>query len=129
MSLAEISIFVVGINYSNEDGSDRRAELSRLALGDHVELRCEPENIHDSDAVAVFSARGVQLGYLPAAFCREIGQRMLAEPYAAAFHWLGEQVAAIRIRFGGGEPTLPHGHEPQEPGDFFPDADGPVWGA
>jgi len=129
MSLAELSIFVVGINYANEDGSDRRTELGRLAPGDPVELRREPENKHDPDAVAVFSGRGAQVGYLPAAFCKEIGQRMLAEPYAAVFHWLGEQVAAIRIRFGGGEPTLPQDHEPREPGDFFPDADGPMWGA
>lgn len=129
MSVSELSIFVVGINYANDDGSDRRAELDRLAPGDPVELRREPGNPHDPDAVAVFSDRGVQVGYLPADFCREIGQRMLAEPYAAVFHWLGEQVAAIRVQFGGGSPTLPQGHQPREPGDFLPDADGPIWGA
>lgn len=39
--------------------------LSQLAPGVRLELRCEPGNPYDKHAVAVLTAAGAKLGYLP----------------------------------------------------------------
>ncbi len=66
MSSRQLSAKVVGAAYENKDKSDRRFEIALCAPGEPVELRLEPKNKFDPHAVAVFSQRGVQLGYLPA---------------------------------------------------------------
>ncbi|WP_261295523.1 HIRAN domain-containing protein [Sphingomonas hylomeconis] len=62
----ELTLAVVGIEYPNADRarSNRRFEIELCAPGDPVELRREPKNVHDRFAVAVFSERGIQMGYL-----------------------------------------------------------------
>ena len=67
MDRRELSLAVVGISHPNANGSNRRFEAMLCVPGESVELRPEPKNKHDSNAVAVFSARGVQIGYLTAA--------------------------------------------------------------
>lgn len=59
-----VRLNVVGGLYENEDGTSRQDETAKLRKGDPVELRREPDNPHDPAAVAVFSERGVQIGYL-----------------------------------------------------------------
>jgi hypothetical protein len=61
---APLRLNVVGGFYDNADGSSRQAETCKLKAGDPVELRREPGNKFDPSAVAVFSERGVQIGYL-----------------------------------------------------------------
>jgi len=41
-------------------------ECMLCAPGDVVELRLEPTNPYDENAVAIFSERGTQLGYVSA---------------------------------------------------------------
>lgn len=130
---------VVGIDYPNADEAqtDRRFELARCALGEPVELRPEPDNLHDEYAVAVFSQRGVQVGYVTAERAPLIGGKLRAgEPYVALFQGMMETAGVIRVRFGGDAPTLP---PPPPPAtgrprpvageDFYPDPEGPEWGA
>ncbi|WP_380925512.1 HIRAN domain-containing protein [Sphingomonas leidyi] len=127
----ELSLAVVGIPYDNADGSSRRFELLLCAAGDPVELRPEPTNEHDPRAIAVFSERGVQLGYLSAERCGWIG-RMMADgaPVVAIFQEVLETSAVIRARFGGGNPTLPASGAPAaSDSDFVPDPDPGIWGA
>lgn len=64
-----LSLAVVGAQYPNRDGSDRRFEILLCTPGEPVELVPEPRNRHDENAVAVRSARGVQIGYLTAERC------------------------------------------------------------
>lgn len=52
---------IVGLKYQ----SGRAANAARLSVGQKVDLRREPENEHDPDAVAVY-ANGNMLGYIPA---------------------------------------------------------------
>lgn len=66
MAIDELSLAVVGIPYPNADGSSRIDELALCRRGECVELRLEPQNEHDSRAIAVFSARGAQIGYVTA---------------------------------------------------------------
>lgn len=133
MDERELSLAVVGLDYPNPDRSksNRRFEAALCRPGDPVELRPEPTNRHDPRAVAVFSARGVQLGYLTAERCGWIGAKLRAgEEVAAVFQETGTAATVIRVRFGGGAPSLPkkrRGRRPTE--DFYADPEGPEWGA
>lgn len=131
----EMTLAVVGIDFPNEDKarSNRRFELLACARGEPVSLRPEPRNRHDPHAIAVFSARDVQVGYLSAERAPLIGMRIRrGEEVRAVFQGIKGAVAYIRVRFGGGAPTLPPvvdaPAEPVEDG-FYPDPDGPDWGA
>ena len=136
----ELSLAVVGLQFANTDKSksSRRFEALLCKPGEPVELRPEPKNPADTRAIAVFSARGVQLGYLTAERAPWIGGKLGAgEEAAAIFQGLGNGIAIIRLRFGGDAPTLP----PERPAggdtanrtpiddEFYPDPEGPEWGA
>ena len=131
MDHREISLAVVGINYENARGVGRRFELTQCRPGDPVELRLEPKNKHDKNAIAVFSERGVQLGYLTAERAPWIGGKIRGgESVIAIFQGLGETAAFIRARFDGGRPTLPPQRaNPHPDPDFEPDPDPGIWGA
>lgn len=135
MDQRELSLAVVGIDYANADesGSDRRFEMLICEPGEPIDLRPEPTNEHDPHAVAVFTVRGIQLGYLTAERAPWIGAKLRAgEVWEAVFQARGATAAYIRVRFGGGAPTLP---PPRAAGggaidgDFYADPDGPMWGA
>ncbi|MBE2990966.1 HIRAN domain-containing protein [Sphingomonas sp. CFBP 13603] len=135
----ELTLSVVGIDFPNADRSksNRRMELLLCQPGEPVDLRREPKNPHDANAVAVFSLRGVQMGYLSAERAPLIGRRMQQEEHVAVFQALTGSMGYVRIRFGGGAPTLaepgeptPHSRSaPYDPDVFYPDPDGPEWGA
>ena len=131
--MQELSLAVVGIDYPNADRSrsNRRYELLLCAPGEPMMLVPEPRNPHDPRAVAVFSSRGVQVGYLTAERAPWIGARLRGgEEVAAVFQGLGDGAAYVRVRFGGGAPTLPAGRTvPMESDDIAPDPEGPEWGA
>ncbi|MET0246251.1 MAG: HIRAN domain-containing protein [Sphingomonas sp.] len=133
MDERELSLAVVGITHPNADKarSNRRFELALCVPGEPIELRAEPKNPHDAHAVAVFSVRGTQLGYLTAERAPWIGGKIKAgEDYQAIFQEAGATSAVIRLRFGGGAPALPPRRDPPgPPDDFEPDPDGPEWGA
>ena len=128
----ELSLAVVGINYENPDGGNRRFEVELCAPGDPIHLHREPKNKHDDNAVAVFTERGVQIGYLTAERAPWIGSKLAAgEEFVAVFQGLTATAAYVRIRVGGGAPTLPVQRErPQVWTDgFYPDPEGSEWGA
>lgn len=140
MSIEELSLAVVGIDYPNADGSSRRFEIALCAAGDPIELRPEPTNEHDPSAIAVWRVGGGQLGYVTAERCGWIGARMQLEGAAAIYQGLHGPAAYIRVRFGGGPPTLPtpapagappraRGAVHHDPDAFYPDPEGPEWGA
>jgi len=137
----ELTLAVVGIDFPNTDKSksNRRMELMLCVPGDPVDLRREPKNPHDANAVAVFSGRGVQIGYLSAERAPLIGRRMQQEEHLAVFQALTGSMGYVRIRFGGGAPTLPAPGDAEtpapgrtatfDPDAFYPDPKGPEWGA
>ena len=71
-----VRLNVVGSAYDNDDGSSRQIVTSALRAGEAVELRREPTNKHDPAAVAVFSARGIQIGYLGASRAAWVGSKI-----------------------------------------------------
>lgn len=123
MPLPALSLAVVGADFPNKRGPARRFEIALCRPGDPVEMRPEPKNPADPRAIAVYSDRGVQIGYLTAERCGRIGA-MIAEgrPIAAVFQRATTYGAIIRAAFDGEAPTLPD--EPRQPaGDprFWPD--------
>ncbi len=144
--MQELTLAVVGIDFPNADGSNRRSEAMMTLPGEPVDLLPEPKNKHDSNAIAVISPRGIQIGYINAERAPYIGGRMnRGEDVEAIFQGLDGASAFIRVRFGGGVPTLPtpsdkppellrpsrspRRFEPFDPHAFYPDDDGPEWGA
>lgn len=130
--MRELTLAVVGLAFPNADKSrsNRRYEALLCAPGEPVTLIPEPRNPADPNAVAAFSARGVQLGYLTAERAPWIGARLRGgEEVAAVFQGLSRDVAYVRVRFGGGAPTLPAERVADVAGEGPIDPDGSEWGA
>lgn len=124
--LPAMSLAVVGAPFPNKDGSDRRFEVALCRPGELVELRPEPKNRHDQLAVAVFSERDVQLGYLSAERCGRIGKLIREGRVVKAIFQADSSFGAwIRVAFDGEEPKLPDDEGASvadEPRDgWFPD--------
>lgn len=60
----EYLLIGVGERFANPDGSSRQDELGRCHPGEPIRLQREPENPRDPFAVALYSYRGVQVGYI-----------------------------------------------------------------
>ena len=133
----ELTLPIVGINHSNDDKAktNRRSELMLLGPGTALELRLEPKNKHDSNAIGVWGPSGIQVGYVPAERAPWLGGRIrLGEEVQAILQGLTEHSGWMRVRIGGGVPSLPSivYRQPSSPrvgdNDFHPDPAGPEWG-
>ena len=104
----ELSLVVVGALHPNVDGSNRQFEIHMLNPGDAISLVPEPNNKADPAAVAVFSLRGFQIGYLSAERCGWIGAKIRqGQDVRAVFQCPTKHGAIIRVHLDGGTPTLP----------------------
>lgn len=122
---SELSLAVVGAAHPNPDGSDRRFEILLCAPGEPVELRPEPTNRADPNAIAVFSSRGIQIGYLTAERAPWIGSKLASGiDVRAVFQSKTDYGALIRANLEGSDPILPHPKSSRPEGDesgFWPD--------
>ena len=106
--MKQMSLHVVGANHPNADGSNRRFEILLCAPGEAIGLVPEPKNPADPNAVAVFSARGVRIGYLTADLAPWIGGMVRSgREIRATFQQAAKLDAAIRVAFDGEAPVLP----------------------
>lgn len=125
MPVRALSLAIVGIDYPNKRGPARRFELEICQPGEPVELRPEPNNPHDEHAIAVFSCRGVQLGYLASERAVLIGTLGRQGHVASAiFQALEPKVGWIRVAFDGEDPTIPIPRSAEPPlgvDGFWPD--------
>ena len=90
----ERNTIVAGTGFNNPDGSDRAALIRRHCNErSRFELRREPNNPHDANAVGVYMAipgflglgrRMVQIGHLKAPFAARIAPKMDAGTKVAA---------------------------------------------
>ena len=122
---SELSLAVVGAAHPNADGSDRRFETLLCAPGEPVELRPEPTNKADPNAIAVFSSRSVQIGYLTAERAPWIGSKLASGvELRAVFQSKTDYGALIRANLEGADPILPHPKSSRLQADesgFWPD--------
>lgn len=103
-----MTLAVVGVDFPNRKGPTRKFELMLCIPGEPVELRPEPRNPADERAIAVFSARGIQIGYLTAERCGWIGAMMTkGVQVKAIFQSATERGGLIRASFDGSIPDLP----------------------
>ena len=134
------SLAIVGLPYANAKGPGRRFEAELCVPGEPVELRPEPKNPFDEHAIAVFSCRGVQLGYLKSERAVLIGTLWRqGRETRAIFQGLDATVGWIRVAFDGDVPALPPADAKRPPAPrnesldddpgFWPDPDGDTWGA
>lgn len=109
MSFPPISLPVVGADYPNKGKSPtRRFEIALCAPGDPLELRPEPENPADEHAVAVYSERGVQLGYISSQRAVRVAQLIRqGHTITAIFQEATRFGAFARVSFDGTVPDLP----------------------
>lgn len=129
MAIRAFSTSVVGAPYLNKDGSDRRFEILLCAPGDPLTLVPEPRNPHDEHAVAVFTERGISIGYVNADRAVYVaglirGGHVLQAIFQQATPW------GAYARIGVDEaPTLPNFDQPVTQNDwegeddsgFYPD--------
>lgn len=124
MPLTTLTLAVVGADYPNKRGPSRRFELAMCRPGEPVELRPEPNNPADPRAVAVYSCRGVQIGYLTAERCGRIGTLIRrGHEVRSIFQASTPFGALIRTAFDGEVPALPQniGEDADDTPDFWPD--------
>jgi hypothetical protein len=129
MARPDMTLSVVGGIHPNADGSNRLFEIALCVAGEAVQLIPEPRNKHDPSAVAVFSARGIQVGYLSAERCGWIGSEIrLGEEVRAVFQAPEKGGALLRVGFSGEDPVIPPsrpartaGRSPDWDDDFYPD--------
>lgn len=115
MGWNDFSLPARGEWFENEDGSSRQAELALCQPGEWLDLVREPENPHDPMAVAIFTSRGAQVGYLSAEHAGWIGSKMdrgydvraIVERVKGA-HLPGATLGLVmRLNMEGEEPELP----------------------
>ena len=126
-----MSLAVAGADFPNRKGPGRRFEIAMCSPGEAVELRPEPNNPADPRAIAVYSIRGIQIGYLTAERAPLIGG-VLANGHdvRAVFQSSTRAGAILRVGFDGEAPALPPAVDPVETatdGDdgFYPDEEWP----
>lgn len=123
MASRSFSLAVVGADYPNKKGPGRRFAIELCEPGEPVELRPEPKNPADPRAIAVYSSRGVQLGYLTAERCVMIGKAMRdGHDVRAIFQKKERYGAVIRVAFDA-DPVLP----PNGKGDPWPPPEAEFW--
>lgn len=128
----QFSIAVVGVRYPNKKIGNRQFEIAMCSPGESVRLEKEPDNPADENAIAVFSCRDVQIGYVSADRTPLIHKAWRQKrDVAAVFQGAADHGAWIRVAFDGEAPALPvqpsasrHTHGAGSESDFWPDE---VW--
>ncbi|MFQ3894583.1 HIRAN domain-containing protein [Sphingobium sp. R-7] len=105
--MKHLSLAVVGAQHENKSGPARIFEIALCQPGEPVDLRPEPKNPADPQAVAVYSARGIQIGYIRAERAPLIGKAMRDGIVQAIFQQKEKWGATIRAHLDGSDPVLP----------------------
>lgn len=105
--MRRISLAVVGVDFDNKSGPSRRSEIKKCVPGEPIDLVPEPDNPADRNAIAVYSARGIQIGYIKAERAALIGGAMRRGIVEAIYQQSEEWGAVIRVHTDGTAPILP----------------------
>lgn len=123
-----ITIPIKGADHPNKRGPARRFGIALCKPGDPVELRPEPNNPVDPQAVAIYEPGGIQLGYVPAEKAQWFRSMMSrGESLVAIFQQVTREGGLVRVGLDGERPDLPPQREASRDRfdeDFPPD---PIW--
>jgi hypothetical protein len=123
----QLSVRIVGANHPNADGGNRRSEIAFCDPGEIIELRPEPKNEHDEHAIAAFSARHFQIGYVSSERAVLLGSQMRdGHTVTAIFQDVAPWGAIARIGIDC-VPTLPVRAEAADTGSVDDTGDGDFW--
>lgn len=61
--IKNVKLKVVGVSFTNEDGTNRQAIIEQMTANSTVTIRREPANRYDRNAIAVHTEMG-QVGYI-----------------------------------------------------------------
>lgn len=121
--MRQLSVAVVGANHPNENGGNRRTEIAFCDPGEPLYLVPEPKNKHDEHAIAVFSARDFQIGYV-ASQRAVLLKKFISDGHQlnAIFQDIATWGAIARVGVDC-QPSLPPAAQidDEDPGDFQPD--------
>ena len=95
--------------------------------GEPIELRPEPKNKHDRHAIAVYSARDIQIGYIRAERAPMIGKAMRDGIVQGIFQQKEKWGATIRVHLDGSDPNLPPVADSRAADWPPPGSDDPDW--
>lgn len=132
--MKHLSLAVVGVGFDNKKGPSRQFEIAMCSPGELVELRPEPKNPVDPRAIAVYSARGIQIGYVRAERAQLVGTAIGRNGVKAIFQKAEPWGATIRAHLDGTEPVLPASDDSRandwpppgsEDADWWPDEEWP----
>ncbi|MBB5697022.1 HIRAN domain-containing protein [Sphingomonas yantingensis] len=127
--MRQFSVAVVGANHPNANGGNRRSEIAFCDPGERLELVPEPKNEHDEHAIAVFSARNFQIGYVASQRAVLLKKYMNdGHELTAIFQNVATWGAIARVGVDC-QPTLPPTREAEIEAEHAeePDADPPFW--
>jgi hypothetical protein len=123
-----LSLAIVGVQHPNRRGPARQFEIAMCTPGEPIELRPEPTNKADPNAVAIYSCRRVQLGYVTAERAPMIRAKLAECGVRAVFQGTSETGAWVRVTFDGSEPIVQSAvpapsvpPEQERDPDFWPD--------
>lgn len=106
-SVEDFNTKLAGVTFKNSDGSSRQAALRSCVVGEVLELRREPKNPYDPNAVAVVRGTGDQIGYLSrfrawqVALQMEAGRRytaVITQINRGPFRWFRPRLVGANIR-------------------------------
>lgn len=138
MAGGDFSLNIVGERYDNADGSSRQDEIERVQPGEPVDLIREPNNKHDPSAIGVWSARGVQIGYIAADRTGWIGGKLDGDVRAIVERKTGQhgrRGLVLLINLQGSDPDLEAAqarwaaYQARRSVEDFSAFSGPDWGA
>jgi hypothetical protein len=118
-----MSLAVVGAAHPNKRGPTRRFGINLCRPGDPIELRPEPKNPADENAIAVFG-HDIQLGYLRSERAAWFARVMASgREVTAIYQEAADYGCVIRVGFDGEPPALPSARPGTQPQalDFAPD--------
>lgn len=132
MTLPQRTLSVVGAAHPNKGkgkGVNRAFEITMCRPCELVQLVPEPKNPVDESAIAVFSARNIQIGYVRADIAPFLSALLArGQIIRAIFQESTTWGALIRVAFDGEQPILPERkagstQAQSEESDWYPDED------
>lgn len=105
--MLNLSLAIVGADHPNRKGPTRRFEIAMCLPGEPVHLIPEPKNLADPRAIAVYSARNIQIGYVRAERAQFIGSMLNRGTLSAIFQSAAKWGATVRVHLDGTVAVLP----------------------